>query len=226
MAPPGWFSGMRLDDRAVGPFEGLAGLKAAMLEAGGEMVEGDREDRRGEEPVEGLLGVLSVQVAAMGADDALAAEDGRLEERQAADMVEMQMAEEDIDLVGGGVAEFGAEGGDAGAGVDDEEPAAAADFDTGGVTAEFHELRTRRTRRTAHAPEADLERILAYGHSPRHHITVTLLSRYACALSHIRAPRGLGRSSNYRRGNPIMQRRVPILARDGRSERGCPARNA
>ncbi len=49
----------------------------------------------------------------MGADDPVA-EHGGLEERQSADMVEVEMAEEDVDLGGKGRPEGGAEGCDAG----------------------------------------------------------------------------------------------------------------
>ena len=77
--------------------------------------------------------------------------------------------------------ELGPERPDAGARVDHEQAAAAPHLDARRMAAEFNELRPRRAGRATNTPEADLERVLADGHSPRHHATVTMLSRHACS---------------------------------------------
>src|SRR3954453_4931101 len=78
--------------------EVFARLEAMVLEARGQLVEPDREQRRGVEAVEGRLGASPAEVAAPGPNDALAQRRG-LEERQAADVVEMEVAQEDVDFV-------------------------------------------------------------------------------------------------------------------------------
>jgi hypothetical protein len=72
-------------------------------------------------------------------------------------MVEMQVAEQDVDGVGRRIAEICAQRGEARSGIDDEEALAAADFNARGVTAELDELRTGRAGRTSDPPESDLE---------------------------------------------------------------------
>ena len=69
-----------------------------MVEAGRQLFEGDREDRRREQALEGILGALAVEGAAPRADHPLPAEHRGLEEGKPAYVVEMQVAEEDIDF--------------------------------------------------------------------------------------------------------------------------------
>ena len=69
------------------------------------------------------------------------------------------MAEEDVDLVGSGRAEFCTEGGKAGSRIEDEEALAASDLDAGSVRAKLDELRAGCTGRAACAPEPDLQRV-------------------------------------------------------------------
>ena len=77
-----------------------------VLETGRELAEAYRKQGRCEEAAQGLHGALALQVPAIGADHALLGDERRLEEGQAADVVEVKMAEEDVDLVGGVPAEL------------------------------------------------------------------------------------------------------------------------
>ena len=146
-----------LDLGAVREGQGLAGLETVMLEMRRQMVETDRKERRGVEPVEGRLGALAAKIAAEGADDTIVAEEGGFEERQAADVIEMEMAEQNIDSFGCGIAQMRAQRRKARSRIDDEKSLAAAHLNTGSMTTEFYELRTGRTGRTSHSPESDLE---------------------------------------------------------------------
>ncbi len=144
-----------VDHRAVREGQALAGLEPVMHEAGGEHVEGDREERRREQPVEGLGRARPVEVAAPGVDLAGRVQHRRLHERQAADMVEVEVAQQQVDPLGQPVAMMDAEGVDAGAGIDHEQPLAAANFHAGGMPAEFHEFRTGGAGRPPDAPEPE-----------------------------------------------------------------------
>lgn len=106
---------------------------------------------------QGFLGALPVKIAAERANDAIVAEKRRLEERQAADVVEVKVAEQDVDGVRRVVAQMRSQRGKAGARIDDEEPVAAADFDARGVAAELGELRTGGAGRASDPPETYLE---------------------------------------------------------------------
>jgi len=74
-------------------------------------------------------------------------------------VVEVEMAEEDVDLVGSGGAEFCTEGGKAGSRIENEEAFAASDLDAGSVRAKLDELRAGCTGGAACAPEPDLQRV-------------------------------------------------------------------
>src|SRR3954469_2053668 len=87
--------GQRVDAVAVAEAERLPGLEADMLEAGRQLVETHRKDRRRIDPLERRLGALTAEIAAMGADQPIP-DQRRLEERQAADVVEVEVAEEDV----------------------------------------------------------------------------------------------------------------------------------
>ena len=100
--------GMGLDPVAVREDQRLAGRESVVGEAGGELVQLHRKKGRSEDPVENGLRRLAVPAAAMDVDRAVA-QDRRLEEGQPADMVEMKMAEKDVDLGGGARPEGGAE---------------------------------------------------------------------------------------------------------------------
>ena len=97
--------------------------------------------------VQGILGALAVEIAAEGADDPFVAEQSGLEEGQPADVIEVEVAEQDVDGVRGVVAQMGAEGCKTGARIDDEKPFAASDFDARGMASEFDELRAGRAGR-------------------------------------------------------------------------------
>jgi hypothetical protein len=150
---------MGLDLGAVRERDRLAGLESVMFDAGRQTLEPDGEDRRGEQPVEGRLGALAAEIAAIGPDHPVLAQDGRLEERQAPDMVEMQVAQKNIDVVREAVGVGLAQGRDAGARIDDEQPLAAAHLDAGRASAELHEVQPGGRGRAARSPEADLEQI-------------------------------------------------------------------
>ena len=164
--------GMGLDPVAVREDQRLAGREAVVGEAGGELVQLHREEGRSEDPVENGLRRLAAPAAAMDVDRAVA-EDRRLEERQPADMIEMQVAEEDVDLGRRLRPEGGAERRQARAGVDDEQSRAATDLDAGRVPAELAEAPARRGQRAAHTPEPHLEGVIRRGRLPEHHDMVT-----------------------------------------------------
>ncbi len=74
-------------------------------------------------------------------------------------MVEMQVAEEDIDLARQLVAPGFPEGTEARPGIDDEQTVAASDLDARGMAAEFAEAGPGHGGRAAGSPEADLEQV-------------------------------------------------------------------
>jgi hypothetical protein len=143
----------------VGKAERLAGLEPDMLEAARQLLEADREQGRRVEAVQHLAGALAAEVAAIGAHEPVAAQD-RLEERQAVDVVEMQMAEEDIDLVRGLVSHLVAESRQARAGIDDDDTRAAANLDAGRAPSELGKGWPRHGYRASHPPEMNLEGVL------------------------------------------------------------------
>src|SRR5215213_8681173 len=175
---------MGFDPCSVVERDRLARPEAVILETGRKLAEADRKQRRREEPPQGLHGALAVQMAAIGADHALPGEQGRLEERKAADVVEMEVAEEDVDLFGGILPEFAAQGGEAGSRIENEETLAASDLDTRRVRPEFDELRTGCAGRASNAPEPDLQR-LRRCNTPYHVRIMIDRKPRSCALAHI-----------------------------------------
>src|SRR5215213_5798436 len=127
-----------------------------MLESARQLVETDREEWGRVKALEHLAGGGPLEVAAVGAHHPAAAK-GRLEERQAVYMIEVQMAEQDVDLGGGIVA---VERREAGAGVNDDKPRPAANFDTRSPPPEFRELGAGHRNGASHPPEPDMKGIL------------------------------------------------------------------
>src|SRR5215213_9897840 len=123
-------------------------------------------------------------MAAIGADHPLLGEKSGFEEGKAADVVEMKMAQENVDLLGGSRAEFAAEGGQAGSRIEDEQALAAADLDAGCVRAELDELRTGCAGGAAYAPEPDLQRVRGCN-TPYHFRIMANRKPCLCALAHI-----------------------------------------
>ena len=83
--------GMGLDPVAVREGQRVAGRETVVGEAGGELVQVHREKGWGEDPVENGLGRLGVPAAAVDVDRAVA-QDRRLEEGQAADVIAMTVS--------------------------------------------------------------------------------------------------------------------------------------
>ena len=104
--------------------------------------------------VQGLLRARSVEIAAIGVDRPFRVEDDRLEERQTRRVVEMQMAQQEVDLFRHLLAVMQPAGIQARAGIDDEQARAAADLQARGVAAELDIIRPANGRGTADAPEA------------------------------------------------------------------------
>ena len=105
--------------------------------------------------------------------DALA-EEGRLEEGQPADVIEMKVAEEDVDLVGCARRELVPERGQSGAGVDDEQTLAAADLDARRVPAELAKAPARGADASRARPRTGSWSASASS-GTRHNITTTLI---------------------------------------------------
>ena len=104
---------------------------------------------------------------------------------KAPDVVEMEMAEEDIDLGRCGSADVRPQRHEARPGIHDEQAFAAPDFDTGSVTAELDELRPGGTGRPSGSPEPNPKGIRAC-RTPRHHLRLTTFSAPACAPTHMK----------------------------------------
>jgi hypothetical protein len=79
----------------------------------------------------------------------------RREERQADDMVEMRVGEEDVGMGRQRLHQLLAEGANAGAGIEDQHPIAATDFDTAGVAAVARIVGAAASNRAADPPEAN-----------------------------------------------------------------------
>ena len=144
----------RVHTRPIGEIERLAGLEAVMRKGAGKDVQGHREEWRREQAVQGLLRARSVEIAAIGVDRPFRVEDDRLEERQTRRVVEMQMAQQEVDLFRHLLAVMQPAGIQARAGIDDEQARAAADLQARGVAAELDIIRPANGRGTADAPEA------------------------------------------------------------------------
>src|SRR5688572_26204035 len=129
---------MGFDLVAIREGERVARREAVVGEPGGQLLQAHGEERRGEDPVEHGFGRLPAPAAAINVDGAVA-EDCRLEERQTADVIEMEVAEKNVDLGRRARPERRAERREAGAGVNDEQAPAAADLNARGMTTELAE---------------------------------------------------------------------------------------
>jgi len=146
--------GLQLDARPRA--QRLAAREVAVLHAGVEDLRGHRKERRHHEFREHALQRQALaQVPGPQAKAVFRLEE-RPEEGQAADMVEMRVREEQI-----GVERLSLEGlaqiPDAGAGVEEQQPLAAAHLERGGVAAVARGARAGAGDRAAHAPEAHAE---------------------------------------------------------------------
>ena len=184
--PARMVQGMRLDQEPVGEAERLPAPEPDMLEAARQVIEADREQGRRVKAVEHLPGALAVEVAAIGAHEVLAEQD-RLEEGQPADMVEMEVAQENVDLGRRMSAHLLAERRQAGSGIDDDEARPAPDLDASRAAAELGETRPRDGYRPSHAPEMNLEGISARRRRPQHCLMITFTRPPCRAPAHFGA---------------------------------------
>ena len=132
----------------------IAGGEIGELHLGGEDPHRDREQRRDHHVVEHRFDALAaVQMA--GPDAHLAARIvARRKERQAADVIEMRMAVEEVELSGlAGAHQLVAQEPQPGAAVEDQQMAAAADLDARGVAAVADRVGPRAGDAAAHAPK-------------------------------------------------------------------------
>src|SRR3954454_6171640 len=160
--------GLGVDAVPVTEMKRLPALEADILEADRQLVEPHRKDRRRIDPLERRLGALAAEIAAMGADQPIA-DERRLEERQAADVIEVEVAEEDVALLRRVRPELRPERRQAGPGIDDEEALAAAHLDARRVPAELPEPRARGAHGAPHAPELNPEHAGRLRYSPQRH---------------------------------------------------------
>ena len=133
----------------------LAGAEVVELDGGLKRLDADREKRKAHQPAHRVLDAGGRLEIARPDAQLLALARQRLEERQADDVVEMAVAEENVGvepalLVDQRLAEVA----DAGAGVEDEHMVAAADFHAGRVAAIAGGARSGTRDAAAHAPKA------------------------------------------------------------------------
>ena len=150
----------RIDPDAVGEGERLARAEAVMREGTGQHVERDGKERRREQPAEGVLGAGPVEIAAIGVDRAGAVQNRRFEERQTRRVIQMQVAEQQVDILRQALAAVAPEGAEARAGIDHEQTFPAADLQARRIAAELGVLRATDRRRAADAPETQDEGIV------------------------------------------------------------------
>jgi hypothetical protein len=121
---------------AIGKGQRLTGAKAVVLEPRGEFSEADREERWAVKPFQRFLCARPAEIAAPDVDGVPTLQGG-LEEGQAPYVVEVEMAEEEIDVLRGSAVQLDAEGCETRSSVDDEEPLPASDLDARGLAAEL-----------------------------------------------------------------------------------------
>src|SRR3954447_4338130 len=212
--------GQGVDAVAVAEAKRLPGLEADMLEAGRQLIEPHRKDRRRIDPLERRLGSLAAEIAAMGADQ-LVPDQRRLEERQAADVIEVEVAEEDVAFLRRVRAELCPQRRQAGPGIDDEEALAAAHLDARRVAAEFPECRAGSAHGAAHAPELNPEHAGRLRYSPQRHVpTVPPIQRRGCAPAHI-VPASRLDCRKFLKECGTLRRRAPEFAPPRRCGGGC-----
>ena len=191
-----------------------------MLEAGRQLVETHRKDRRRIDPLERRLGALAAEIAAMGADQPVA-DERRLEERQAADVIEVEVAEEDVAFLRRVRPELGPERRQAGPGIDDEQTLAAAHLDARRVAAELPVSRARGAHGPPHAPELNPEHAGRLRYSPQRHApTVPPIPCRGCAPAHM-APASRLDCRNFLKECGTLRRRAPEFAPPRRCGGGC-----
>ena len=195
-------------------------LKPTCSKRDGSWSRRDRKDRRRIDPLERRLGARAVEIAAMGADQPIP-DERRLEERQAADVIEVEVAEEDVAFLRRVGPELGPERRQAGPGIDDEEALAAAHLDARRVSAELPEARARGANGAAHAPELNPEHAGRLRYSPQRHApTIPPIRCRGCAPAHM-APASRPDCRNFLKECGTLRRRAPELARPRRCGGGC-----
>jgi hypothetical protein len=134
---PGMVQGHRPDDRPVRELQVVSCLEPVMLHRTWQLRQRDRKQGWREQTLERFLGRTAAQIAEMKAYHPVRHQRWP-KERQADNVVEMEVAQKNVDLSRrAGSREFRAELHKAGARIDDEQPRAAPNLDTRRVAAEF-----------------------------------------------------------------------------------------
>ena len=137
--------------------QNLPGAEIVEADSGLEDLQRHRVERRHHQVGQhAAQGHLVLEMAGPHAHGAVGAEQRR-EERQPADMIEMRMGEEDVEIVGTSLRQIEPQSANAGAGVEDQTLVAARDLETRRVAAVADIVRAGTRDRSTRAPETDRE---------------------------------------------------------------------